>query len=225
MSEQTRSTYLTPEVISELRERLMRRYETFTSGLPFHGWHHVEFVRARAVLYAAKNGSNVLIVEAAALLHDLNYMVKRNSRAGAGEELRRDILEDLNVSDMEISWIEQVICESEIEERDETASLEAQALSDADTLFKALPITPVLLANLYMKETGKSLAELCDHILTNQIPLFDRGIYFYDPDTRAQYREWAQANLRLWQCIGDSLREPEIQAIVANLEQGLIAKA
>jgi uncharacterized protein len=222
MNEQRFCAELTHKVISELEDVLARLYETFTSGLPFHGWHHVQFVRSRAVSYAEKNGSNVLIVEAAALVHDLNYMVKRNSRIGAGEGLRREILEDLQVSNSDIVWIEQIIRESEIEVRDETASREAQALSDADTLFKALPVTPVILANLYMKETGKTLAELCDHILDNQIPLLECGIYFYDPDTRMQYKEWTEANLRLWQAIRESLHDPIVQAVVADVEQNFI---
>jgi uncharacterized protein len=209
---------LTPNTLHRLTEEVRRRYTAFTSGLPFHGWHHVEFVRVQAVAYARKNGANVRIVEAAALLHDLNYMVKRNSRARAGKNLRHQILSGLGVSERSIRWIETVICEAETEARDENVSLEAQSLSDADTMFKALPITPVLLAPLYMGETGQSLVQLCDRIIKHQVPLYEQGIYFYNDEARKRYDEWAEVNLRLWQCIHDSLDHPEIRNLVASIE-------
>jgi uncharacterized protein len=225
MIDQNNYTGLTPEVVSRLRDLLKERYHSFTKELPFHGWHHVEFVRARAISHSRKNGSNTLVVEAAALLHDINYMVERNSRAHQGEDLRRQILEELGVSAQDTQWIERVIREAEIEARSAKASLEAQALSDADTIFKALPVTPILLANLYMQETGRTLRELCDHIISHQVPLFERGIYFYDADTRAQYQEWACINLRLWQCIDEALNDPAVQKIVEVMEANLMDKA
>lgn len=209
---------ITPQLLQELTERVRNLYDSFTSGLPFHGWHHVEFVRAKASLYADKNGANVAIVEAAAILHDLNYMVKRNSRVSAGEDLRKAILEDLNVASGTISWIERVIREAETEARDETAGLEAQALSDADTIFKALPITPVLLAHLYMEETGENLEQLCARIIRDQVKLHEKGIYFYNKEIAAQYDRWASANLELWNCIDDSLQQREVRDLVSYLE-------
>lgn len=218
LSGQGNHSEITPELLQELSQQVHDRYMVFTSGLPFHGWHHVEFVRARAVKFAERNGANVAIVEAAALLHDLNYMVKRNSRVNAGEDLRGVILEGLQVSRSNIKWIENVIREAETEARDEDAGLEARALSDADTIFKALPITPVMLAHLYMEETGENLRELCTRIIRNQVKLYDEGIYFYDDEVREQYEEWAAANLKLWQCINDSLGQQEVRDLVALLE-------
>jgi len=209
---------MSPRLIEELERRVRDRYASFTSGLPFHGWHHVEFVRAKAVVYASKNGANVRIVEAAALLHDLNYMVKRNSRVSAGEDLRREILADIGVSAETAGWIESVIREAETEARDETAGLEAQALSDADTIFKALPITPVLLAHLYMEETGEDLEQLCTRIIRDQVKLHNQGIYFYNREVAIQYEEWASANLNLWRCIEESLIQPEVRELVNTLE-------
>lgn len=209
---------ISPGKIAELKRRVRDRYAGFRSGLPFHGWHHVEFVRAKAVVYAEQNGANVGIVEAAAILHDLNYMVRRNSRVSAGENLRRDILLDIGVSEETIHWIEKVIREAETEARDETAGLEAQALSDADTIFKALPITPVLLAHLYMEETGENLEQLCTRIIRDQVKLHQQGIYFYNDDVAIQYETWASANLNLWQRIQESLVQPEVRELVVILE-------
>jgi uncharacterized protein len=215
--EDARSTLSTP-ILDRIESAVREQYRSFSSGLPFHGWHHVEFVRSKAVALAHKNGSDVAIVEVAALLHDLNYMVQRNSRVNAARHMRRQLLNELDIDECIIERIEQVISEAETEARDEHASLEAQALSDADTLFKALPITPVLLAHRYMEETGQDLRQLCDRILRDQVPLRDKGIYFYDRETSVQYEEWANANLHLWQCIDVSLKTAEVQGLVSIIE-------
>jgi uncharacterized protein len=159
------SIALTAATLRRIEHAVRRQYQEFASGLSFHGWHHVEFVRTKAVSLALKNNADVTIVEAAALLHDLNYMLQRNSRATVACQMRAQLLGDLGISEWLVDRIEQVISEAETESRDEHACLEAQALSDADTLFKALPITPVLLAHKYMEETGQSIRELCDRIL------------------------------------------------------------
>jgi uncharacterized protein len=218
IEKRSNNSELTPELLEELSRQVHGLYLGFTSGLPFHGWHHVEFVRARAVTYAHKNGADAAIVEAAALLHDLNYMVKRNSRASAAEDLRRQILHGLQVSSSNILMIETVIREAETEARDANAGLEAQALSDADTIFKALPITPVLLSHLYMEETGETLRQLCTRIIRDQVKLYNEGIYFYNPEVAEQYERWAAANLNLWLCIEESLGEEEVRDLVLLLE-------
>ena len=218
MANRLATSSLTSRQLRRLDDVVRDRYSTFTSGLPFHGWHHIAFVRKQAAIYARKNGADIAIVEAAAILHDLNYMVLRNSRVGEGKGLRREILQSIGVEDEAIKWIERVITEAETEARDVHACLEAQALSDADTIFKALPITPVLLAHRYMRETGQTTRELCDRIIRDQVRLRNEGIYFYDDDVRKQYDEWAAANLRLWQCIDDSLRHEEVRDLVAFLE-------
>jgi uncharacterized protein len=196
-------------------------YARFTRGLPFHGWHHVEFVRAWAARLARKNGADVALVEAAAIVHDLNYMVERNSLAATGRELRATMLTEAGVSPAMVEHIEGIVCDAAIESRHAGISLEAQALSDADTLFKALPTTPVLLAHKYMSETGASLEELCGKILRDQLPLLHEGIYFYDPEVRAQCERWAAANLRLWECIDESLRFGEVSDLVRGLAEAI----
>ena len=93
------------------------------------------------------------------------------------------------------------------------------ALSDADTLFKALPITPVILAPLYMRETGQSVSELAQKIVGEQVPLNDDGIYFYSESAKKRYEEWGEANLALWVCIRDALADPSVVELIGQVEQ------
>jgi uncharacterized protein len=81
----------------------------FADRLQFHGWHHVSFVRAKAVEFAAANGSDAAVVETAALVHDVNYIVRRNSGAAAGRRLRLEILACAGVDKKVASWIDRII--------------------------------------------------------------------------------------------------------------------
>jgi uncharacterized protein len=98
-------------------------------------------------------------------------------------------------------------------------SAEAMALSDADTLFKAHPITPVLLAPLYMQETGSSLGELAQKIVGEQVPLRDDGIYFYSESAKKKYESWGDANLALWSCIQEALDDPSVRELIEQVEK------
>jgi len=93
-------------------------------------------------------------------------------------------------------------------------SLEAQALSDADTLFKALPITPVVLAHRYLTENGITLRELANKIVGEQREVHDEGYYFYNPEAAESYSRWALANLELWQCIKEAVDDPAVEELL-----------
>ena len=189
----------------------------YARKLPFHGWHHVSFVRAKAVHFARANGSDVPVVETAALVHDVNYLVLRNSAASAGRGLRMSLLADAGIDEGTARWIDEVVDEAEMRTRHRDISLEAQALSDADTLFKALPVTPVVLAHRYLVENGISLRELATKIVGEQVAKQDDGYYFYNPEAAESYSRWAKANLRLWQCIHESLDDPTVEELLAAI--------
>ncbi len=186
----------------------------YAKSLPFHGWHHVSFVRDKAVEFATLNGSDASVVATAALVHDVNYLVRRNSLAAAGSGLRKRILAWAGVAGETIEWIDALVDEAEMRNRHRDISLEAQALSDADTLFKALPVTPVVLAHKYLAENGVSLRELADKIVGEQSTPHDEGFYFYSPAAAASYSRWATANLELWQCIKESLDDPTVERLL-----------
>lgn len=152
--------------------------------------------------------------EISALVHDVNYLVSARSDATAGAQLRCAILRDAGIAESAISAIEDIVVTAETHRRDKDISPEAMALSDADTLFKALPITPVILAPLYMRETGRTLRELAEKIISEQVPLRDSGIYFYTDSARSKYERWGDVNLALWSSILDSLEDPSVREIV-----------
>jgi uncharacterized protein len=201
--------------IDHVERRVAQLCAQLAAHLPFHGWHHVSFVRAKAVEFAELNGADPTVVETAALVHDVNYLVRRNSPAAAGRDLRTGILDEAGIGAALTSRIEGVIDEAEMGTRHRHISLEAQALSDADTLFKALPVTPVVLAHRYLTENGVSLRELAEKIVGEQRPVHDDGYYFYNDRAAATYARWASANLELWRCIKESLDDPTVEKLLA----------
>jgi uncharacterized protein len=200
--------------IAQLEKRIREIYAECAAHLPFHGWPHVEFVRKKATEFARDRHADVALVEAAALVHDLNYVAKRNSTPAAGEQLRRECLADAGYGSDEVGLIEQLIQEAHTATRTHDISPAGSALSDADTLFKALPVTPVLLAHRYLAENGIGLRALADKILDEQRPLLDDKIYFYDPAVAERYLPWAQANLELWEKVVDALGDPDVRALL-----------
>lgn len=186
--------------------------------LPFHGWHHVDFVRMKAVAFARENGADASVVEAAALVHDVNYLVRRDSPASAGRNLRLDVLRSAGVGEDIAERIDAIVDEAEMANRGPVISLEGQALSDADTLFKALPVTPVVLAHRYLDENGLSLRELAHKIVDEQRDAHDEGYYFYNPQAAATYSRWALANLELWQCIKEAVEDPTVTELLEAVQ-------
>jgi uncharacterized protein len=200
--------------IEVVERRVQQLCQQYAARLQFHGWHHVSFVRAKAVEFAELNGSDVPVVETTALVHDVNYIVRRNSSAAAGRRLRLEILRQAGIARPVAEWIDGIVREAEMAARHRNISLEAQALSDADTLFKALPVTPVVLAHRYLAENGLSLRELANKIIGEQQNVHDSGYYFYNPDAAATYARWAATNLQLWQCIKEALDDPTVERLL-----------
>ncbi|WP_432705073.1 HD family phosphohydrolase [Actinokineospora globicatena] len=201
-------------VVTAVERHVRALCERHAARLQFHGWHHVSFVRDKAAEFAAGNGSDVAVVETAALVHDVNYLVRRNSTAAAGSGLRLSILAGAGVALEAARWIDAIVDEAEMRTRHRDITREAQALSDADTLFKALPVTPVVLAHRYLAENGVSLRELANKIVGEQRDPHTEGYYFYSPAAAAAYSRWATANLELWQCIQESLDDPTVSRLL-----------
>ncbi|HEY0639545.1 MAG TPA: HD family phosphohydrolase [Pseudonocardiaceae bacterium] len=215
-----------PARVADALARAVRSlYARHDGALPFHGWHHISFVRDKAMEFATRNGSDVRFVGAAALVHDVNYLVRRDSDAADGRSLRTELLLDAGATPALAERVDSVVCEAEMSSRDPNISLEAQALSDADTLFKALPITPVVLAHRYLSETGVTLRNLASKIVGDQQRAYDGGFYFYDREAAATYSSWAVANLRLWQCVLDSLDDPVVGDLVQAIDATLADRA
>lgn len=180
----------------------------------FNGWSHVFFVWQKTAEFARANRSNSFLACSAALTHDLNYLVELHSKPEVGAELRSEILRSTNFTTPEIQRIERIILEAHTAYRNDLISLEAQALSDADTLFKALPITPILFAHKYLAQTGMNVQEMAQKIVQEQNVLMENGIYFYTDAAKAKYLKWAIVNLHLWNNVLESLDDPDIRSLI-----------
>lgn len=73
---------------TKLAADLEKLYNDRSADLLFHGWHHIYFVAKKAVQFAKEYDVDKEQIEAAALTHDLNYLVKINSEPEAGKQLR-----------------------------------------------------------------------------------------------------------------------------------------
>lgn len=205
--------------IAPVRDAMANLYSRQTADVPFHGWHHISFVATKARIFAGELAADAATVEIAALVHDVNYLVAADSWAPRGAALRAQILKEAGLDDRSIRRIEQIVITAETRVRGRGISPEAMALSDADTLFKALPITPVVLAPLYMRETGKSLRQLAAKIVDEQVPLADEGIYFYSESAKKKYESWGETNLALWLGIRDALEDPSVLDLIEQVGQ------
>jgi uncharacterized protein len=215
---QSSSPMISHKQLERIEQLVRELYDNIVSHeVTFHGWPHICFVRKKAVELAARNGADVSIVSAAALVHDLNYIAERNSEPDEGRTLRRGVLAEVGVSDVTTAMIEELVETAHTRNRGPRLSPEAEALSDADTLFKTLPITPVALSYLFRHETGMSLATMAEKIVHEQRPLVANGIYFYDRDVERDYGRWARANIALWSYVSECLQDPDVVELLRGL--------
>ena len=203
------------EKINLLKSELIPLYEKHQKELLFHGWHHITFVTNKSVVFAKELGANEFLVQSAALVHDLNYIVQTHSKPEAGKDLREEILAKSGYGAEEIAEIEQIIMEECTTNRHSDITLEAKALSDADTLFKALPVTPILFASKYIEENKIDIAKLAHKICAEQTHLMESGIYFYSDKAKQMYLNWAEINLQLWGNVEECLNDEDVKEMLA----------
>lgn len=199
---------------SKLTNELEKLYQDRSADMLFHGWHHIYFVTKKAAEFAEAFDVNKELVVAAALTHDLNYLVEVNSEPEAGKELRAKYLSESGFSQDEIREIEDIVIQEHTATRHADISDAAKALSDADTLFKALPITPILFAGHFITENHIDIRKLADKIVSEQRPLMDSTIYFYTDQAKQKYLHWAKHNLRLWENVQESLDDKDVSEML-----------
>jgi uncharacterized protein len=200
--------------LSSLRQIISNLYETEGKDLLFHGWHHINFVRNKALIIGRTVDADLYIVETSALVHDLNYIVKKNSKPSDGFVLMKKILGEINYSTDEIKNIEKIIGECYTAERGFNISLEGKVLSDADTLFKALPITPILFSSKFITENNTDLKKLATKVVNEQEILMKQGIYFYTEYAKSHYLKWAKSNLKLWRYVNEALEDTDVLEMI-----------
>lgn len=205
---------LAMEKIKNLRNSLEKLYEQNKTTLLFHGWHHIYFVAKKSVEFSESIKANTFLVESAGLVHDLNYLAGIDSEPEVGTDLRMKLLKEVGYSEEEINRIEKIILEAHTSIRGKEISPEGMALSDADTLFKSLPITPIMFTSKYIEEKKSNVEKLSQSIVSKQKLLFDQGIYFYTDLAKEKYMKWAEVNLNLWINVTESLKDKDVQELL-----------
>lgn len=207
------------ERVKKLKLEIENLYKNHKTKLLFHGLHHILFVRGKALEFAKSIAADIFLAESAALVHDLNYLIKINSKPEAGKKLRKNVLEKISYSDMEIKRIEKIIMEAHTATRNKNISKEGMVLSDADSLFKILPMTPVVFSGKFIEENRIDLKKLANKICNEQNKLLKNEIYFYTSVAKKKYLNWAKLNLKLWNTIKESLNDKDIQGLISSLDK------
>lgn len=200
--------------IKKLDKELSHLYKKHNKNLLYHGWHHITFVRKKSLEFAEQIKANKFMVEAAALTHDINYIAKINSQPEAGTKLRKTILNKTGFTEEEIKKIESIITESHTANRNKKITPEGMALSDADTLFKSLPITPIIFAQKYITQNKVDIYKLAHKITSEQNPLIKQNIYFYTKHAKKTYLNWAKCNLQLWNNVIEALNDKDVKELL-----------
>lgn len=199
----------------QLRNDLEKLYMRHKEELLFHGWHHISFVARKSVEFAEELHVDKELVEAAALTHDLNYIVDTHSEGPEkGTELQTKYLSQAGFSEDEIAKIHAVVLEEHIGTRNASISDEAKALADADCLFKVMPLTPVLFSSKFITETKVDIRYWAERIIREQKPLLEQGIYFYTESAKKKYLAWAKTDLQLVEQVLEALDDPAVQEML-----------
>lgn len=200
--------------INRLRSDVEDLYKRHEEQLLMHGWPHVSFVSKKALEFAKSIGADEELVEVAALTHDLNYVVETGSGAEVGRRLREELLTGAG---FDSDRIESIVMEAHTAVRGVDISKEGMALSDADTLFKSLPITPVLFTGRYIAEAKADIKQLATKIVSEQTHLMEKDIYFYTEAAKEKYMKWAKTNLDLWTNVFESLDDEDVQEVIKSI--------
>jgi uncharacterized protein len=195
---------------TKLTDSLKQLYTERSGDMLFHGWHHIYFVTNKALVFAEEFDVDTELIEAAALTHDLNYLVEVNSEPEAGKDLRAEYLHAADFTDSEIEYVEHLVMEEHTATRHADISDAAKALSDADTLFKALPITPIIFAGHFITENHIDIQRLAAKIVGEQKPLMEKDIYFYTDGAKNAYMKWATVNLQMWENVQEALEDETV---------------
>ncbi|TAA72311.1 HD domain-containing protein [Planococcus salinarum] len=120
---------MTNRIIDNCRSQVKRIYDTFDAS---HDWQHIERVLGNAERIMETEKADPFLVELAVLLHDVSdpkYMKN-------GEDLEKEILESLGVSEEQSSQIAQIIRQVSFKggNGEEASSIEARVVQDADRL-------------------------------------------------------------------------------------------
>ncbi len=207
----------------QLLTQIEALYLDHNQELVYHGWHHINFVLKKSIEFSKSINADTQLVKAAALTHDLNYLIEPNSKPESATKLRSEILSQNGYSQSQIDRIESIIMEAHTAYRTEKISPEGMALADADNVYKILPINPIMFSGKYITQNHVDIHKLAQKITSEQNPLMAKGIFFNTELAKKKYLGYAKTNLQLWNSLAESFSDPDVAEILAIAkENGII---
>ena len=210
-----------PEIKSESYKKLyeiisdLYHSEENKSRLLFHGWHHIKFVHDKAIEFAKELNANLATVASASLVHDLNYIFSEKLEPEVANEHIKEYLMKSGFIENDILNILEIVETAHLKYRGKrNLSNEAKALADADTLFKALPTTPILFASNFIVQNKYDVSKLAHKIIDEQEPLILKDEYFYTQLAKTRYLKWAKVNLEMWKSVLEALEDQSISEML-----------
>ena len=179
----------------EFFDRLREKVNGFMEGVdPCHDIMHVDRVVAMAMVIGRKEGANLEIVRAAALLHDVARREQDESKgrvchAERGGELASEILREMGISEEIIEKIVRCVKVHRFRKGNVPESVEARVLYDADKLDA---LGAIIIARVFARsgETGSPLHDpnikqddVYTSSVTTAINHFHEKILKITPDT------------------------------------------
>lgn len=191
--------------------------ESNRSRLLFHGWHHIKFVHDKSIEFAKEINCDVELVAVSALVHDLNFIFSDKLEPEAAKKNVIDYILKAGYSNEYAETVAKIIEDAHLAYRGERELRdEAKALADGDTLFKAIPTTPILFASRYITQNKYDIEKLGHKVVGEQKPLMDSGSYFYTKLAKEKYLKWARTNLEMWENVLESLNDPAIKEMLTT---------
>lgn len=184
--------------------------EIIKSRLIFHGWPHIQFITKKSLEFAEELKADSDLVMASSLAYGLIY-----SGIYGGKETTIDILKKVGFDKKFIENVFKIMVEIQLSTRgSEKLSPEGMALSDAESVFRILPTTPLFFSQKYINQNDFDIESLANKILTEQEPLLEKDILFYSDNAKSAYNFWARQNLDLWKSIKRSLVDESVKELI-----------
>lgn len=216
------SAFIISKTFQKLYKSIFDVYhlEENKNKLLFHGWHHIQFVQDKSVEFAQELKADIEITASAALVHDLNYIFTEKLEPEAAKEQTAQYLRNAGFDEAKVQNILETVENAHSEYRGaRELTNEAKALSDADTLFKALPTTPILFASKFITQNKYDIKKLAHKVINEQEPLMLNGTYFYTDLAKNNYSKWAKVNLEMWKNVLESLGDEAVKKMLETAEE------
>ena len=133
MNEVTQITQMTG-VIQEIEEIIKRKFDNEATG---HDWYHIDRVRRMALKIQKEEGGDPVVIELAALLHDISDHKFNGGDFDLGSTLSNEILLSLDVDEETRNHVSIIVKNVSFKgsgEKDNMPTLEGRIVQDADRI-------------------------------------------------------------------------------------------